>query len=407
MSNPSPPKTFFLISLITDYAEPLMSFIHSLSHSTPETPLLNDEQVVTRVFQHIDNGTTDLGDTVWHEPVAHYHSQARFDAEIALLRSLPVPFCPSAALPEPGSYVARNAAGTPLLVVRGNDGVVRAFINACRHRGMQVASGSGCAKAFVCPYHAWTYGLEGNLKHIPGQAGFPNIALEDNGLVEVSAAEKGGLVYVLQKGQIEPEMLEDALDFFTPDQTMFQHTQMEEAANWKLLTETLLEGYHIKALHRNSFYPFGLDNINVVETYGANARVIFPFRRIEKLRAIAPEARRLNGTLTSVYHLFPNASVSVLSKHTGLTIMEPLSPTQTQLVRYHVVNRHQANATISLEDARRDAAFVTQSGQDEDREAARSIQETVTTGANNHLTFGYFEKAIVNFHQHLKQHLDP
>jgi phenylpropionate dioxygenase-like ring-hydroxylating dioxygenase large terminal subunit len=407
MSNPSPPKTFFLISLITDYAEPLMSFIHSLSHSTPETPLLNDEQVVTRVFQHIDNGTTDLGDTVWHEPVAHYHSQARFDAEIALLRSLPLPFCPSAALPEPGSYVARNAAGTPLLVVRGNDGVVRAFINACRHRGMQVASGSGCAKAFVCPYHAWTYGLEGNLKHIPGQAGFPNIALEDNGLVEVSAAEKGGLVYVLQKGQIEPEMLEDALDFFTPDQTMFQHTQMEEAANWKLLTETLLEGYHIKALHRNSFYPFGLDNINVVETYGANARVIFPFRRIEKLRAIAPEARRLNGTLTSVYHLFPNASVSVLSKHTGLTIMEPLSPTQTQLVRYHVVNRHQANATISLEDARRDAAFVTQSGQDEDREAARAIQETVTTGANNHLTFGYFEKAIVNFHQHLKQHLDP
>ena len=108
-----------------------MSFIHSLSHSTPETPLLNDEQVVTRVFQHIDNGTTDLGDTVWHEPVAHYHSQARFDAEIALLRSLPVPFCPSAALPDPGSYVARNAAGTPLLVVRGNDGVVRAFINAC------------------------------------------------------------------------------------------------------------------------------------------------------------------------------------------------------------------------------------------------------------------------------------
>ena len=143
-----------------------MSFIHSLSHSTPETPLLNDEQVVTRVFQHIDNGTTDLGDTVWHEPVAHYHSQARFDAEIALLRSLPLPFCPSAALPEPGSYVARNAAGTPLLVVRGNDGVVRAFINACRHRGMQVASGSGCAKAFVCPYHAWTYGLEGNLKHL-------------------------------------------------------------------------------------------------------------------------------------------------------------------------------------------------------------------------------------------------
>jgi len=384
-----------------------MSLIHSLSHSTPETPLLDDEQVVTRIFQHIDNGTTDLGDTVWHEPVTHYHSQARFDAEIALLKSLPVPFCPSAALPEIGSYVARKAAGTPLLVVRGADGVVRAFINACRHRGMQVADGSGCAKAFVCPYHAWTYGLEGSLKHIPGQAGFPNLATEDNGLVEVSAAEKGGLVYVLQQGQLKPEMLEDALDFFTPEQAMFQHTEMAEAANWKLLTETLLEGYHIKSLHRNSFYPYGLDNINVVETYGANARVIFPFRRIEKLRDKAPSARRLNGTLTSVYHLFPNASVSVLSKHTGLTIMEPLSPTQTQLVSYLVVNRHQGDTPISIEDAQRDADFVTQSGQDEDRAAARAIQETVTTGANNHLTFGYFEKAIVNFHQHLQQHLEP
>lgn len=384
-----------------------MSLIHSLSHSTPETPLLDDEKVVTRIFQHIDNGTTDLGDTVWHEPVTHYHSQARFDAEIALLKSLPVPFCPSAALPEIGSYVARKAAGTPLLVVRGADGVVRAFINACRHRGMQVADGSGCAKAFVCPYHAWTYGLEGSLKHIPGQAGFPNLATEDNGLVEVSAAEKGGLVYVQQQGQLKPEMLEDALDFFTPEQAMFQHTEMAEAANWKLLTETLLEGYHIKSLHRNSFYPYGLDNINVVETYGANARVIFPFRRIEKLRDKAPSVRRLNGTLTSVYHLFPNASVSVLSKHTGLTIMEPLSPTQTQLVSYLVVNRRQGDTPISLEDAQRDADFVTQSGQDEDRAAARAIQETVTTGANNHLTFGYFEKAIVNFHQHLQQHLEP
>ena len=384
-----------------------MSLIHSLSHSTPETPLLDDEQVVTRIFQHIDNGTTDLGDTVWHEPVTHYHSQARFDVEIALLKSLPVPFCPSAALPEIGSYVARKAAGTPLLVVRGADGVVRAFINACRHRGMQVADGSGCAKAFVCPYHAWTYGLEGNLKHVPGQAGFPNFATEDNGLVEVSAAEKGGLVYVQQQGQLKPEMLEDALDFFTPEQAMFQHTEMAEAANWKLLTETLLEGYHIKSLHRNSFYPYGLDNINVVETYGANARVIFPFRRIEKLRDKAPSVRRLNGTLTSVYHLFPNASVSVLSKHTGLTIMEPLSPTQTQLVSYLVVNRRQGDTPISLEDAQRDADFVTQSGQDEDRAAARAIQETVTTGANNHLTFGYFEKAIVNFHQHLQQHLEP
>ena len=123
-----------------------------MSHQ-PESGLLDDASAIERIFEHSDNGTTDLGDTLWREPVSHYFSRARFDAEIALLRRSPIPFCPSAALPEAGSFIARTASGTPLLVVRDNEGVVRAFINACRHRGMQVASGEGCSKTFSCPYH--------------------------------------------------------------------------------------------------------------------------------------------------------------------------------------------------------------------------------------------------------------
>ena len=372
----------------------------------PTISLLNDQQAIEKIFTHIDNGTTDLGDTVWREPVEHYHSQERFDAEIALLRSRPVPFCPSAALPDKGSYIARQSAGTPLVVARGKDGQVRAFINACRHRGMQVASGSGRANAFVCPYHAWSYGLDGSLKAIQGKGAFPGVAIEDHGLVEVSAEEKGGIVYVMQEGTISAEMLEDCRDYFTPGQQLFQQSDTTDQANWKLLTETLLEGYHIKSLHQKSFYPYGLDNINLVETYGANARVTFPFRRIEKLRDIPADQRRAAGMLTSVYHHFPNASISVLSKHSNLTIMEPLSPSSTQMVIYLVTTDQTVENPIPLEDAKRDAEFVNQSGQEEDREAACLIQQTVTAQANSHLTFGYFEKAIVNFHQHLSKSLD-
>ena len=146
---------------------------------------LNDSDAIERIFNHIDNGTTDLGNTIWKEPVRNYYSQERFDAEIALLRKSPIPYCPSAGLPENGSYIARRASGTPLLVVRGEDGVVRAFINACKHRGMKVADGSGCKKkAFVCPYHAWAYGLNGKLKNIPGQEAFPNLDNDNLGLSE-------------------------------------------------------------------------------------------------------------------------------------------------------------------------------------------------------------------------------
>ena len=84
--------------------------------------LMSDAAVVERVFEHIDHDTTDVGDQLWREPVENYRSKNRFLAEIELLKRLPVPFCPSAALAQTGSYVARNAAGTPLVVVRGEDG---------------------------------------------------------------------------------------------------------------------------------------------------------------------------------------------------------------------------------------------------------------------------------------------
>jgi nitrite reductase/ring-hydroxylating ferredoxin subunit len=151
---------------------------------------MDDRSVAQRVLDHIANGTTDVGEEVWREPVANYQSKERLAVEIErVLRRSPTPFCPAAALPEVGSYIARDAAGTPIVVVRGADGKVRAFRNACRHRGMQVASDSGCTRAFVCRYHGWTYNLEGRLRHIPHEAGFPGFDKEMHPLVPMTAGE--------------------------------------------------------------------------------------------------------------------------------------------------------------------------------------------------------------------------
>ena len=367
--------------------------------------LLSEPEILQRIFDHIDNKTTDLGDSVWKQPVESYWSEERFEAEIALLRRLPIVFCLSVMLPDKGSYIARKAAGTPLLVVRGEDGKVRAFINACRHRGMQVATDKGCAKSFVCPYHAWTYGLEGKLRHIPGQAGFPGVEREGNGLVEVSALEKGGLVYVNQSESIDSASIEDIPDFFSDQQIFFDQSEYFDDANWKLLAETTMEGYHIKSLHKKSFYPFGLDNTTIVENFGSHSRVIFPFKRIEKLRDLAPEDQHLNGMMTSVYQLFPNVAISVLSKHSTVTIFEPVSPTRTQMLIFRITNTKPDGSSTDVEEAKHDASFVKDAGFDEDRIAACAIQGTLNTPANEHLTFGHFEKAIVHFHQTLSKHL--
>ena len=383
-----------------------MSQSNYYSLASPTSLLLDDSQIIDRIFSHIDNKTTDLGSEVWREPVKNYVDQERFDREIKLLRSLPVPFCPSSALSNKGSYVSRIAAGTPILVTRDEENNVNAFINACRHRGMQVASGSGCKKSFICPYHGWTYGLKGENRNIPGSDGFPGVDPLEHGLKQVNAVEKGGIVYVCQDGEIHKKFLDEALDYFTDEQALINQSEIEDQANWKILHETLLEGYHIKTLHKDTFFPYGLDNINVVENYGQNSRVIFPFRRIEKLRDVDPGSRVIDGTITSVYSLFPNASISVLSKHSNLVILEPISPSRSRWVIYTLINKSNKKGKLSKEDAMRDAKFVGNTGQDEDREAARAIQETLNTKANDHLIFGYFEKAIVNFHSHLTKYLD-
>ena len=92
--------------------------------------LMSDTQVIERVFHHIDNNSTDLGDRVWREPLDNYRDLDRFEKELELCRRLPIAFCPSAAVPELGSYVARTSFGIPIIVVRGDDGKVRAFHNS-------------------------------------------------------------------------------------------------------------------------------------------------------------------------------------------------------------------------------------------------------------------------------------
>ena len=196
------------------------------------------------------------------------------------------------------------------------------------------------------------------------------------------------------------EGLDDLADLITPDQRIFTSGEKVSEVNWKLNMEGTLEGYHIKPTHRESFYPYGFDNLNVVETFGNNSRVTFPFRRIEKLRNLQPASRDIAGMVTYVYQLFPNVTIAVLSNHTILTISEPLTPTKTRFINYRLTNREDREQT-DTERAKRDASFVADSGGQEDAAVIRGIQEGLTSGANQHFTYGKFEKAIVHFHKTL------
>ena len=367
------------------------------------TALADDFTVIRRFFDHIDNRTTDTGTVTWREPVANYTSPERLAAELALMRRHPTPFCPSAALPDLGSYVARSAAGIPLLVVRGSDGRVRAFRNACRHRGAQVAAGAGCDKAFQCRYHGWTYGTDGALLHVPHEHGFPGLDKSERGLVAVTCVERRGIVFVTQdEPALAPSPPLEALPPLIDSSYRAMRVEAVEnpvEANWKVVVESFLEGYHIRSTHRETFYPLQYDNLNVIESFGNNSRVAFPYRSINKYRNAPPHEHSSDGTLTYVYHLFPNAMVATFPGRIFMVVIEPISLERSCILTY-LTTAHAAGDD-EAEERMTSASQLVDAGGAEDRAMTEAIQRGMATGANQFFEYGLFESAIAHFHRTL------
>lgn len=151
-----------------------------------------------------------------------------------------------------GDYLTLTLLGEPLLIVRGDDGTVRALANLCRHRGMPLAEGEGSAKRFVCSYHAWSYGRDGRLLRAGRMrnAGFDPATCALPGW---PVREWGGFVYVsLGDGATVPELgaLEAEIGAYEPQAYRIEHAAQETwRCNWKCLVENFMEGYHLSVVH--------------------------------------------------------------------------------------------------------------------------------------------------------------
>jgi phenylpropionate dioxygenase-like ring-hydroxylating dioxygenase large terminal subunit len=361
----------------------------------------DDRAVVGRILAHIESGTTDVSDGVWREPVANYRSPDRLRAELEVLRRHPRPLCPAAAVCEPGQFVTMRVDGRSIVVVRGGDGAVRGFLNACRHRGNEIAEGAGSAKAFVCRYHGWTYDLDGALRHVPHDSGFPGLDRSCHGLVPVAIEERHGVVFLAGRGAPGAHAGAAELpELIAADQRLIDSDESVLPINWKIYLESFLEGYHIRTLHRDTFYRFGFDNLTLVEHAGPHSRVTFPFQRIRKLAELPDDERRVDGRLTYVYQVFPCAIIALLSRHTAMIVLEPIDVQSTR-VRNYVLTGGAPAGEAERDAAKRDVSFVKQTGGAEDLAVAHAIQRSLDSGANEAFTFGRHEGAIAHFHREL------
>jgi choline monooxygenase len=183
-------------------------------------------------------------------------------------------------VPNAGDFHAMTFLGVPLVVVRGTDAKVRVFANTCRHRGAKLAEGSGNCKAFRCPYHFWTYGLDGRFIGAPNYNdpdGKPLIDAankEEFGLAEIESGTWGGFIFVRFKEG--PQTLEQHLGAFVEATASHRLEDMRCArkvvydmdANWKCFVENYIDAYHIPYVHNDSLAQWKTDEYVNVESRG-------------------------------------------------------------------------------------------------------------------------------------------
>jgi len=385
--------------------------------SSPTTSVLADDvEIVRRVLAHIDAGTTDEG-AAWREPVENYLSPSRFTEELQLLRAMPSVFVPSATIPTPGDHVERIAFGVPLFAVRGRDQRARVFRNSCRHRGFALVEEAGCSHALVCRYHGWTYRLDGSLAHVPHAEAFPGLDVSARGLVEVPSHEVDGLIVI---GALDPvdagaqEWVDEALaaltdgipwrDKLVPAQRLVYVESTPRAMNWKVLVEQFLEGYHIRSTHKDTFFPVQYDDLNVVETFGPNSRITFPYSNIERLRDRPEATWTTNARVTYVYHLFPNVMLATFPDLMLMVVIDPVNLDHSTVSIYSMAKTEVAQR-VSLDPPTNPGGTLVARGAVEDNEMSEGVQRGLHAGANEFVEFGRHESAIGHFHATLDERL--
>ncbi len=369
--------------------------------------------LVRRALAHIDARTTDADDHPTTVATRTYGAEDHARELEKIFRAVPLPIGHVSRIPNAGDFFTHDLAGAPLLVVRGDDGSVQAFLNVCRHRGTRV-EGAPCggAKAFVCPYHAWSYARDGKLLGIPHERGFAGVDRDARGLVRVPTSVAAGLIFVFPSPSATPfdarawlGPIADDLDGLGIG-TSHAHriTSLEKACSWKLAIDVFLEAYHLRPTHRDTIYGMFFDNLGLVDRVGPHLRNVFPKRTIRELATQPEETWSLREHANILFHLFPSTLILVEPDHSAVVHVFPDGPARARLETYMLVPEPPVTEKARAYWAANDA--ILHNAVAEDFAMGESIQRGVASGANESFVFGAFEHALAHFHAEIARRLD-
>ena len=381
----------------------------------PPAPL---NAALTRLFQRMLDEMDGSESVEWDGQEGYVAAAAYSDPDFLarevkhVLRRLPLCLGHADQLREPGSMLARDILGMPLLLVRDREGEIQVLLNVCRHRGARLLLGENevCRRAsLTCPYHGWTYDLEGRLRAIPAQAGFPTTDRASRGLRRLPAVERHGLIWAVLDPDINSidvsgflgELDDDITTLGLGSHRFFRQHARRCPTNWKLMMDAFQEVYHIKTLHRHTIAPFFLDMKAAGEGVGLHTRILVGRDKLPAARALPPQAWDVRRHATLTHAIFPNSLLIYHPDATSHMAMFPISPDEMLFVHSFFTPQDPRD---DAERAHWDRNFeMIDAGvfSAEDLFVSAQIQLGLKSGANDSFVFGRFEQHLRRYHDNL------
>lgn len=280
-----------------------------------------------RIVEHLrEPRSSDLVGEPARLAASAYTDALRFEAEREkVFREQPLLAGFSGDLPEPGDRMLFDAAGPPVLLVRGRDRIVRAFLNLCPHRGARLVESCERSRALTCPFHGWSFDLEGRLAGVPLPQAFEGLDRDGVRLVALPVEEWKGMIFVRASpgerpdverflGPMAPLLAALELDRLEP----VRADRLDVETNWKIALDTFCENYHVPALHRDSLNRNLISYVTIFDDYGRHHRYSGPGTDFTELLD-KPESEWPSEGYQAVHYLFPNTTFAYTHAFDGRT----------------------------------------------------------------------------------------
>lgn len=363
-------------------------------------------EIAKQIIDMIDRDEEQFGEESWEADIGRFTDKARFEKEKELFfLQRPQLIAFTADLPDPGDYYATDIAGRPILLTRGKDGRVHAFLNACRHRGVKIAEGCGKAQRFTCPYHGWVFNNEGALIGVPTKEAFEPEQLRNRGLIELPSVEQMGLILV----HPQPDGRVDFDEFMGPLKEVIEGYPFPEARfvaeyrapariNWKHAVDGGVEGYHVPFLHPQTVAPMSLKQFLHIDS-GLHHTLVTASPGIEKLKDL-PEDQWPEWCNFAVSNaVFPN---TVIGAGELIGFFQRSEPGDEPGVCNYVFRLYGWGRNPSPEIVERDkkiAELLMQVALEEDMKVQISAQIMMEAGVVPSIVFGKREQNVSRMHR--------